>query len=123
MATRSFRELKVWQKAYDLSLAVYEVSKSFPPSEQYGLASQMKRAAVSVASNIAEGYGRVSYREKDSFYSIAHGSLTEVENQILIASGVGYIPANYLEKLERDIVEIHKMLFTLRKVNKGKEGS
>lgn len=117
MGSQTFRDVKAWQKAYDLTLAVYEIVKIFPKDELYGLTSQIKRAAVSVPSNIAEGFGRRSGREKDQFYSIAHGSLTEVENQLLIAHGVGYITDEQYLKIEPFIIESHKTLYGLRKAN------
>jgi four helix bundle protein len=116
-AVKSFRDLRVWQSAYDLTMSVYALCKSFPRHEQYGLGSQMTRAAVSVCSNIAEGFGRRSVKEKDQFYSIANGSLTELENQLLVAYGVGYITKQTLQEVA-DICSItHRMLNTLQKVN------
>lgn len=117
MSSQTFRDVKAWQVAYQLTIEVYELTKKFPASEQYGLTSQLKRAVVSVPSNIAEGFGRRSLKEKDQFYSIAHGSLTEVENQCLIAAGVGYLNMRDLEQIEERIVEAHKILYGLRKAN------
>ncbi|MEI6228559.1 MAG: four helix bundle protein [Candidatus Saccharibacteria bacterium] len=117
---RNFRDLLAWQIAYKLTLYVYELTKSFPSKEDYGLTSQIKRASVSITSNIAEGFGRRTLKEKDSFYSIAHGSLTEVENQLIIAEGVGYINKIQFAKAEELFVETHKLLYGLRKANKEK---
>ncbi len=120
MGSQSFKEVKAWQLSYELTIAVYELSKQFPKDELYGLTNQIKRAAVSVPSNIAEGFGWRGDREKDNFYSIAHGSLTEVENQLLIAKGVGYITEQDLREIEPLVVEVHKTLYGLRKANKQK---
>lgn len=114
---RSFRDLRVWQAAYGLSIAVYRVCATFPKHEQYGLVSQMQRAAISVCSNIAEGFGRRGIKEKDQFYAMANGSLTELENQLLIAQGVGYIDQTSFDTLYAQCESAHRMLVTLQKVN------
>lgn len=85
------RELRVWQDAMALVRAVYTVTKRFPADEQFGLSSQLRRAAVSVPSNIAEGAARASKREFAQFLSVARGSLAEVETQVLIARDLGYL--------------------------------
>ena len=82
---KSFKDLTTWQKAFDLALKVYDVTKRFPKEEQFGLSNQLRRASISVGSNIAEGFGRQSKREKDQFYAVAYGSLLEAESQLLIA--------------------------------------
>jgi len=120
MAAQNFRDLIVWQEAYKLTLVVYELCKKFPEEERFGLTSQLKRSIISVTSNIAEGFGRVGAKEKDNFYSIASGSLTESENQIIIARGVGYISEEDYSKVEEQTVRVHKLLYGLRKVNKEK---
>ncbi|HEX4148238.1 MAG TPA: four helix bundle protein, partial [Pirellulales bacterium] len=79
MSGRNYRDLIAWQKAMDLVVMVYQLTREFPTEERYGLSQQLQRAAVSVASNIAEGQGRESIREFANFLSIAHGSLREVE--------------------------------------------
>lgn len=120
MPSQTFRDVIAWKVAYNLTLEIYTITKNFPKDELYGLVSQMKRASVSVPSNIAEGFGRRGDKEKDQFYSIAHGSLTEVENQLLIAKGVGYINANDYNRVQAAIVEAHKTLHGLRKANQKK---
>ena len=92
MAVRNYSELIAWQKAMDLVAMVYASTKTFPKEELYGLTNQLRRAAVSVPSNIAEGQGRKSRNEFVRYLSIAHGSLCEVETQILIAERLGYLP-------------------------------
>jgi four helix bundle protein len=91
MTIRDYRDLFVWQKAMDLVELVYRVTQSFPKEEIYGLTSQVRRAAVSVPSNIAEGQGRFSDQEFRRFLSISHGSLRELETQILIAARLSYM--------------------------------
>lgn len=117
---KSFRDLRVWRAAFDLSIQIYKLTSSFPQHETYGLKSQMQRASVSVCSNIAEGFGRRSLREKDQFYSMANGSLNELENQIYIAEAVGYFNDKDSKKLIDMASITHKMLITLQKVNKTK---
>lgn len=87
------RDLVAWQKAMELVLEVYRITGSFPKHELYGLVSQLRRAAVSIASNIAEGYGRNSPKELHQFLGMSRGSLAEVETQIEIATRLGYIRA------------------------------
>ena len=89
---RGYRDLLAWQRAYELSLRIYKSTASWPREEQYGLTSQIRRATVSVAANIAEGYDRSSRNEYIHFLSIARGSLAEVETFILLARDLGYMP-------------------------------
>ncbi|MFA4889977.1 MAG: four helix bundle protein [Candidatus Omnitrophota bacterium] len=88
---KSFKDLRVWKQAYELTLAIYRVTKKFPQDELYGLVSQMKRASVSVVSNIAEGYSRKGKLEYIQFLSVAYGSLSELETQILLCKDLKYI--------------------------------
>jgi four helix bundle protein len=92
--SETFRDLIAWRKAKDLALDVYGCTREFPKSEIYGLASQMRRAAVSVPSNIAEGKGRNSPRELTQFLYLARGSLLELETQLEIAHDLGYIESS-----------------------------
>lgn len=105
---KSFRELIVWQKSKDLALKIYKLTENFPKSEVYGLASQMQRAAVSISSNIAEGYHRFSKKDKDRFISIAFGSGSELESQIEIAKEL--YPMVKYEEAEKLLVEVMKIL-------------
>ena len=91
MSVRNYRELIAWQKAMDLVEQVYLATRSFPREEVYGLCSQVRRAVVSIPSNIAEGQGRQTTKEFAHFLSIAHGSLREVETQVLIARRLKYL--------------------------------
>ena len=95
----SYRDLKVWQLGVDLALEVYRVSTDFPKSEQYGLTSQLRRAAVSIASNIAEGHARKTQKELHRFLNIAKGSLAELETQLIIASELGFVDKGRIETL------------------------
>jgi four helix bundle protein len=88
MATKTFRELIVWQKAQDLVVETYRLTESFPKSERYGLADQMRRAAVSIPSNIAGSYRRFNRKEKDQFLKIAFGSGGELESQLATAKRI-----------------------------------
>lgn len=91
MAVKHYQELVVWQKAMDLVESIYKATTSFPNTEVYGLTSQLRRAAVSIPSNIAEGQGRNTTRDFLHFLSVAQGSLRELETQVLIAQRLGYI--------------------------------
>jgi four helix bundle protein len=102
MSLQHYRQLVVWQKAMELVKAIYEVTERFPKHEVYGLTSQIRRAAVSVPSNIAEGQGRDSTKEFLHHLSMAYGSLMEVETQLLIAESLTYIDqADSAKILER----------------------
>ena len=101
MANSSFRDLRVWQHAMELALATYRVTSEFPKYELYGLAQQMRRAAVSVASNIAEGKGRQYDKEFRQFLFHARGSLLELETQLAIASQLEYLTAEKLSEIQQ----------------------
>jgi four helix bundle protein len=103
---KSYRDLVVWKKAMALVLQVYRSTQAFPKIETYGLTSQLRRAAVSVPSNIAEGQARLSTGEFRQFLGNAKGSLTEVETQILIAQGLGYLRTEESESLLTDAAEV-----------------
>ncbi|MBM4167418.1 MAG: four helix bundle protein, partial [Ignavibacteria bacterium] len=110
-----FKDLIVWQKSYQLSLDVYRITKNFPSEERFGLVSQMRRAAVSVPSNIAEGYGRKTTREYIQALYIAYGSLCELETQSLLSFDLGYIKKVEMEKLHELRSEVERMLMALIK--------
>jgi len=116
---RDFKELKVWQRAHPCTLDVYRHTKSFPSEERYGLTSQIRRAAVSVPSNIAEGCGRGSERDFCRFLSIAAGSASETEYQLLLARDIDYLTDEVHRSLNDQINEIKRMLNSLiRKISK-----
>ena len=110
---KDFRQLKVWEKSHELALAVYHTTASFPREETYGLASQIRRAASSIPSNIAEGCGRNGDAELARFCIIARGSASELEYQLLLARDLKLLqPANH-ETLSQQTVEIKRMLTVL----------
>lgn len=94
---RTFRDLKVWQKSHQIALRVYAVTATFPRHEVFGLASQMRRAAVAVPSNIAEGFARRGRKDKARMLNIASASLEELRYQVILAADLGYVPAGLLE--------------------------
>jgi len=106
---RDFKTLTVWKTAHQLTLNVYKVCASFPKDEAYGLVSQMRRASVSIASNIAEGCGRESNLEMARFLSIAAGSASELQYQILLAGDLGILDEVSCADLERHVIEVRKM--------------
>ena len=110
--SKSFEDLIVWQKAHKLALAVYQLTKSFPKSEQFGLVSQMRRAAVSIPANIAEGFGKSSKAEKARFLNISQGSLQELFYYFILAYDLGYSDTSALK--ER-CSEVAKILHAYRK--------
>lgn len=111
----SFRNLEVWQRAIELTLAVYKLTAAFPDSERFGLTSQLRRAAVSVASNIAEGYGRSTRGEYVLFLGHARGSISEVETQIVIAKALEFGSKEDLRNAESLCNQVGRMLRGLMK--------
>ncbi len=109
----SHRDLTVWQKAMGLVEAVYRLIKLLPSEEVYGLSAQMRRAAVSIPSNIAEGYGRKAAKEYARFLSIARGSNLELETQLLLCVRLGYIPETHIQDALNQSEEIGRMLNAL----------
>ena len=116
MKTKSFKDLIVWQRSYKLVLEMYKAARDFPKSEDYGLSQQMRRAAVSIPSNIAEGYGRKHKAEYNQHLSIAYGSLLELETQFLLAKDLGYVIENQgIEKLLKEVGSmLYRMLHPIR---------
>jgi len=113
MAVQNYRELIVWQKAMDVVELVYQATKIFPKEELYGLTNQVRRAAVSIPSNIAEGQARQSTAEFRNFLSIAQGSRAEVETQIMIAQRLGYLPQQQTDQILNLSEEIKRMIYSL----------
>jgi four helix bundle protein len=116
MSVRDYRDLIAWEKAIKLALAIYEVTSSFPIDEKYGLTSQLRRAGVSVPSNIAEGEGRRSKGDFRHHLSIALGSLKEVETQVLIADGLGYLKATQAARLMAMTSEVGRLISGLSRL-------
>ena len=107
---QSFRDLIVWQRAIQLSVSIYRLTEEFPRPELYGLTSQLRRAAVSVASNIAEGHGRLTTGEYRQFLGLSRGSNCELQTQLVIARELGFATPECIEACERLSNEIGKML-------------
>lgn len=106
-----YKNLEIWKRSVDLATEVYSATKSFPKEEKYGITSQMRRCAVSVPSNIAEGAGREGKKEFKYFLHIAYGSIYELETQLLIANNLGYLKDEDHFKLSAEIDEIQKMIY------------
>ncbi len=106
--TKSFKDLIVWQKSRDLAVAVYKLTEQFPKSELYGLTNQMRRAVISISSNIAESYHRFHKKEKQQFLAIAFGSGSELESQIEIAKAL--FPTLSYTEVEQLLKEVMKIL-------------
>lgn len=111
MKAKSFKDLVVWQKAYGLVLEVYKTTELFPRHEIYGLTQQIRRAAVSIPSNISEGYGRQYNKEYRQFLSVAYGSLCELETQYLLSMDLGYIKRSAV--IEMLMKEVGAMLYRM----------
>jgi four helix bundle protein len=116
---KNYKELKVWQKAYQLCLKIYRATRKFPKEERFGLISQIRRAVVSVVSNIAEGYGRRTTAEYIRSLYIAYGSNCELETQILLSGDLGYIERARLKGIIEKIQEVERMLKALIKSLEG----
>jgi four helix bundle protein len=110
---KNYKELQVWQKAYQFCLEIYKATRTFPKDEKYGLTSQIRRATISIPSNIAEGYGRKSSGEYIQSLYIAYGSTCELETQLLLSSDLGYIEKADLEGLLKSVGDIERMLKAL----------
>lgn len=105
-----FRDLKAWQTGHEIVLDVYRITQRFPKEEMFGLSSQMKRCGVSITSNIAEGFSRASIKDKTHFYIMAQGSVTELQNQIIVAKDVGFISEEVYNSLYEKTITLHKIL-------------
>jgi four helix bundle protein len=106
----NFTDLKVWQEAHKLALDVYKITENFPKQEIFGLTSQLRRAAVSVSSNIAEGFGRASPKEKLHFYSIARGSVYEIQSQLMLSKDLNYFNFETFEDIFNQLTYTNKIL-------------
>src|SRR4051812_5998287 len=106
----TFTDLKAWQSGHQVVLNIYKLTKLFPREELYGLVSQLRRAAVSVTCNIAEGFSRSTSKDKAHFYAISLGSVTELQNQLLISRDLLYLKQENYMQTTKQLVEIHKMI-------------
>lgn len=118
---KSFTDLIVWQEGHKLVLMIYEITREFPKDEIFALTSQIRRAAVSITSNIAEGFSRQSMKEKIYFYSISQGSITELQNQLLIARDVKYISDDKFNIIAEQAITVNKLINGL--LRKSKENN
>ena len=109
----NFRDLRVWAKAHELTLAIYQRTRAFPKEEMYGVTSQLRRASASIGANIAEGCGRRSDAEMRRFVQIARGSANEVEYHLLLARDLDFLTADEHKDLEGKVFEIQRMLASL----------
>ena len=124
MTVSSYRDLRVWQKAMDLVVTSYEVTKQFPQTELYGLVSQIQRAVVSIPANIADGHGREHVGDYIHPLSMANGSLMELETHFLLAERLGYLKVESLNRLLDQTAEVGRMLAGLiRSLKNSRPGS
>jgi four helix bundle protein len=114
-----YKDLDVWKLSVQLAVSIYNLTQSFPKQEAFSLTDQMRRAAVSIASNIAEGSGRASKKDFAHFVSIAVGSARELETQLVIAVQVGYLSDPSCVEVQEQIVRVLKMLYKLRSSLRG----
>lgn len=115
MRVFSFEKLIAWQKGRELAILIYKITKSFPRDETFGLTSQMRRCSISIASNLAEGSGRNSFKDKARFSEIAYGSSLELLNQIILSSDLEYINENEYIQIREKITEVNMLIDGLYK--------
>jgi four helix bundle protein len=115
-----YRDLKVWQLGVDISVAIYRLTDTFPQREIYGLTSQMRRAAISIASNVAEGHSRAQTKDFIRFLAISRGSVAELETQLIIATKLGLVQKREAEKFSEMLDEESRMLAGLQRSLKSK---
>jgi four helix bundle protein len=115
---RSFTDLNAWKEGHKLVLLIYKITKSFPPEEKFGLIDQMRRCAVSITSNIAEGFSRKSKKEKSQFFYMTLGSVTELQNQLLVAKDISYISKKDFKNLAEKTITVSKLINGLIKSSK-----
>jgi four helix bundle protein len=113
---KSFTDLIAWKEGHKLVLVIYEITDDFPNKEQFGLTSQIRRAAVSITSNIAEGFSRNTSKDKCQFYGISYGSLTELQNQLIVARDVGYLNRSEFSKIAKQTVVVAKLINGLKRI-------
>ncbi len=111
----NYKELTVWQRSVEIAISVYKVTQNYPKHELYGLTSQIRRCAVSISSNIAEGTGRNSDNDFSRFLNISYGSSFELETQLIISKELNYLDDSSFNKLHDDLTEIQKMLYSFIK--------
>ncbi|MCD8176980.1 MAG: four helix bundle protein [Tannerellaceae bacterium] len=110
MSSQSFEQLVVWQKAHQLVLSIYKITKNYPKDEIFGLVNQMRRAAISITANIAEGYSRIGSKDKLRFYNISQGSLEEIRNFIILSKDLEYITQDDKLALNDMAMDVSRLL-------------
>lgn len=115
---KSFTDLNAWKEGHKLVISIYKITEDFPQKELFGLTNQIRRSAISITSNIAEGFSRSSYKEKANFYCIAQGSLTELQNQLLISRDIQYINIENFKNIAEQTIIVHKLISGLIKKSK-----
>ena len=110
---KNYKELEIWQKGVDLTVEVYQMTRTFPPEEKFGLVSQIQRAATSVPANIAEGWGRGSTKEYIQFLRVARASLMELETHLILAGRLSYIQGDRSGKLRQEVETLGKRINSL----------
>ena len=113
---KSFTDLNAWKEGHKLVLAVYKISEEFPGKEMFGITSQMRRCVISITSNIAEGFSRSTDKDKCQFYSMSQGSLTELQNQLLIARDTGYIDNQKFQEIAQQTIVVNKLTSGLKRI-------
>ncbi len=116
---QSFTDLNAWKESHKFVLLVYRKTTSFPKEEVFGITNQIRRAAVSIVSNIAEGFGRQSYKEKVQFYSIAQGSNLEIQSQMLVARDLGFLKEKDFQEIANQSIAVGKLLSGLIRATKN----
>ena len=117
---KSFTDLNAWKEGHKLVLMIYKNTDAFPQKEVFVLTNQMRRSVVSITSNIAEGFSRATDKDKVQFYSIAQGSLTELQNQLLIARDVGYIKEEIFREIANQTITVSKLINGLKRIRNTK---
>lgn len=117
---KSFSDLWAWREGHKLVLMIYRETKKFPKEETFGLIGQMRRAAVSVTSNIAEGFSRNTIKDKCQFYATACGSLTELQNQLVVARDIEYLEREKFNTLAQQSINVLKLIHGLRRIKDTK---
>lgn len=107
---KSFTDLDAWKKAHKLRMDILRLLLAFPNSYRYGLSAQLQRSSISIASNIAEGFGRAGNKEKLNFFNFAKGSLTEVQDQLIVCADLGLITKKDFLQLSEQSIEVHKLI-------------
>lgn len=117
---QKFTDLYAWQEGHKLVLLVYKETEKFPDKERYGITDQMRRATVSITSNIAEGFSRRSSKEKNRFYCMAQASLVELQNQLIISKDVGYLQDDKFKTIADQSIATNKLINGLQRATKDK---